>query len=65
MTTVAIDAATHQRLHHLKESWGLDSYNEVIGRLLDKASGTPKSMFGVDPGLGPLDRKTRNEMWGD
>jgi predicted CopG family antitoxin len=67
MTTVAVDAATHQRLHHLKESWGLDSYNEVIGRLLDKASGTPKSMFGIDKDdpVGPLDRKTRNEMWGD
>lgn len=65
MTTVAIDPATHQRLHHLKESWGLSSYNEVIHRLIDKASGTPKSMFGKGTKIGPLDRKTRNEIWGD
>ena len=63
MSTIAIDETAHSRLVHLKQEWGVASLNEVVHRLLDQADDVPASMFGVDPGLGTLDRKTRNEMW--
>ncbi|HVL48129.1 MAG TPA: hypothetical protein VM889_06195 [Candidatus Thermoplasmatota archaeon] len=63
MSTIAIDDEAHRRLVHLKEDWGVASLNEVVKRLLDQADGIPTSMFGVDPQLPRLDRKTRDAMW--
>lgn len=63
MSTIAIDEAVHRRLLYLKEDWGASSLNDVVNRLLDQAQSIPASMFGVDPSLPRLDRKTRDEMW--
>jgi hypothetical protein len=64
-TTVAVDEGTHRLLAHLKESWGLDSYDAVIRKLAGEAAGVPDSMFGSSPGLRPLTRKSRLEAFGD
>ena len=63
MSTIAIDETVHRRLLELKEDLGASSLNDVVKHLLDQMRPIPPSMFGADPALRRLDRKTRDEMW--
>lgn len=63
MSTIAIDPAVHRRLLELKEELAAPSLNEVVRQLLDRRRPVPASMFGADPALRRLDRKTRDELW--
>ncbi len=60
-TTVQVSNETRRRLDRLKKEMGLASYDDVIGRLLRKQTGSPDSLFGSCKGSKPFEREGEDE----
>ncbi|MHB1907815.1 MAG: hypothetical protein ACYCQJ_02955 [Nitrososphaerales archaeon] len=60
-TTVHVSAETRRLLEKLKKEMGLESYDEVIGKLAKKQTGTPESLFGACKGSKPFKREIEDE----
>lgn len=61
-TTIQISDATRQLLEQVKEEEEASSYDEVIKKLLEKHTKTPKSMFGIGKGMKPWSKKDRMNL---
>jgi predicted CopG family antitoxin len=60
-TTVQVSAETRRLLERLKKDMGLESYDDVIGRLAKKQAGMPESLFGACRGSKPFRREPEIE----
>ncbi|MHA1489261.1 MAG: hypothetical protein ACTSRI_06365 [Promethearchaeota archaeon] len=49
-TTIQIKQNTLEKLKKLKGQRNLNSYDELINKLIEEAIDIPKSMFGIDKG---------------
>lgn len=59
MSRIVVGDATHEMLAELKEEWGVDSYDELLRRLVMAARAVPDSLFGSVPKMRPFDRDER------
>ena len=60
-TTVQVSTETRRLLEKLKKEMGLGSYDEVIGKLAKKQTGTPGSLFGACKGSKHFEREAEDE----
>jgi predicted CopG family antitoxin len=60
-TTVQVKDETRRILDRLKRELGLNSYDEVISRLVRKRTGSPESLFGACKGSEPFIREKEDE----
>jgi predicted CopG family antitoxin len=60
-TTVQVSAETRRLLEKLKKDMGLESYDDVIGRLAKKQTRMPESLFGACRGSKPFRRESEIE----
>lgn len=60
-TTVQVSLETRRLLEKLKKEMGLQSYDEVIGKLAKKEAGIPASLFGACKGSKPFRREQEAE----
>ena len=60
-TTVQVSTETRRLLEKLKKDMGLESYDDVIGRLAKKQARMPDSLFGACRGSRPFKRESEVE----